>query len=399
MQHPSAPQFQPNSGRVINFIILWPLLFSLLGALHQDPEALPTPKVATESKLTAHQEESSNDNTEGHDHSSGAMMPQPWLRFCVSGNAPLIGSPVVDRAGRLYFLSSDGYLHAFEEDGRYRFSYTVKGSPRGNLTLRQSDSAILLGTASRYLYAISQSGAQIFKRRTLSPVWSGITPLSDNSIAFVGLDRRIYALYANGGSRYRVKMPSAITGEILVTRPGLVWVPLKRGVARLEDSFNLQRIALGASIKQLIPFKDGIIAQSEQEIFILDSAGKLTHTISSIVAAGEIEHGLAYILKQDGSLTTISDRGQGADRLKEFTLQKFNSLSISAAPLVYRDGENIVSLVPTTSGDLLISRNGKIRRLKISKESLATPVRGRNGQFYVPSASGRICAIKNHELP
>src|SRR6478609_5234896 len=56
--------------------------------------------------------------------------------WCASGGAALVGEPVLDKHERVYAATSDGYLHAFERDGRFRFSYTVQGTPLGSVSLR-----------------------------------------------------------------------------------------------------------------------------------------------------------------------------------------------------------------------------------------------------------------------
>src|SRR5690606_14887190 len=67
------------------------------------------------------------------------------VMWCASGGAPIVGAPVVDESDRSYIATADGYLHAFERDGRFRWSYTVKGTPLGSVSIRPSDGAILMG--------------------------------------------------------------------------------------------------------------------------------------------------------------------------------------------------------------------------------------------------------------
>lgn len=351
------------------------------------------------SRFTEASQNQANKNNHSALSWSRTSTERPWLRFCVSGNAPLIGAPVVDQQGRLYFLSSDGYLHAFEEDGRYRFSYTVKGSPRGSLTLRKSDNAILLGTASSYLYAISQTGGRIFVRRTLSPVWSGITALSQQSVAFAGLDRRIYALHAQGGSRYRVKMPGSITGEMLVTRPGLVWVPLASGVARLEDSFKLKKVSLGQSIRRVLPLGNGVMAQGDEQLFILSDSGELIEEVDSVVAIGSLSRRRGFLVLKDGSLLALEPNHSSSQSVQKQLFHQYPRLQLSGYPLVYEENSELISFMPTVSGHLLATRGDKSYELKIANESLGAPIKGRNGLVYVSSASGRVCALNSHELP
>ncbi len=331
-------------------------------------------------------------------HFNQASSVEPLFRFCVSGNAPLVGGPMSDKQGRLYFLSSDGYLHAFEADGRYRFSYTVKGSPRGNLTLRRGDGAILLGTASGFLYAISQRGGKIFERRALTSIWSGISPLSGRSIAFVGLDQRIYALYSNGQARYRVKIPGQIAGEMLVGPGELVWLPLTDGVVQLKSSYRLQKIPLNDSIDQLIAFQEGVLAKGQKNLFYLDRRGRIRDTKKGVQAMAVDGDSGAILFQEDGQLLHLEAKPNQAG-FDLSLIHQFPPLKLSGDPVLAQLNGESVALLTTETGHLWMYRGGEARKLKLSHESIGTPVHAQADQYYIPSASGRVCALKLNELP
>src|SRR5690606_10844033 len=108
--------------------------------------------------------------------SLGKAEPSDCARvlWCASGGAALVGDPVLDQKERVYVATSDGYLHAFERDGRFRFSYTVDGTPQGSVSLRASDGVVLVGTTAGFIYAINQNGHLHWKHRTTTAVWSGL---------------------------------------------------------------------------------------------------------------------------------------------------------------------------------------------------------------------------------
>ncbi len=137
---------------------------------------------------------------------AGAARPRSPGILCPRRRAP--GRPSARGwLGRLYLVTQDGYLHAYEADGRFRFSFTVTGTPLGSPSLRPADGAVLLGTTARSVYGIGSEGQLFFRAHTVTPVWSGLHARDAQSVVYIGLDRYLYALSNRGVALYRVPIP------------------------------------------------------------------------------------------------------------------------------------------------------------------------------------------------
>lgn len=312
--------------------------------------------------------------------------------WCIHGGSALVGSPVVDDQGRVYLVTADGYLHAFEADGRYRFSYTVKGTPLGSISLRPSDGAILLGTTAQRVYAINQSGRLLWSFSTITPVWSGIHPLDARTVVFIGLDFRLYALSTTGAARYRVPVPGIPVGEPTIDASGTVWVPLDTGIAGIEQAHRVERIPFEAPVERIVPLGgDRLVALSGGRVWTVadDRSPRDRGTADYVSAVGEVW--LAASEEGDALL---------------FDGQKRSSVSVPAGLSdnpVLTDG---TAYFPLADGSLAVFDGWKkearareagalrVRRLPVADEALRTPVRDpSSGRLVVPTASGRICSL------
>jgi len=204
---------------------------------------------------------------------SGALASPDLHGFCVHGGAPLVGPPLVDARGRLYLVTQDGYLHAYEGDGRFRFSFTMAGTPLGSASLRAADGVILVGTTARLVYGITSEGQLAFRAHTVTPVWSGLYPRDAASVVYIGLDRFLYALSNGGAALYRVAIPGQPVGEPAVGAGGVVWIPLDGGVARLEQAFSARRFALNGPADGLGLGAQGPLVVSGGTLYAFDARG------------------------------------------------------------------------------------------------------------------------------
>ena len=306
--------------------------------------------------------------------------PASEADWCVSGGAALVGAPVVDADDRLYFASADGTLHAFEADGRYRFSFTLRGTPLGSVSLRPADGSILLGTTERLVYAVSQNGVLRWSFSALTPVWSGIVPLDATSVVFLGLDRFLYALTTTGAARYRVRIPGEPVGEPLVTADGAVWIPLQDGAARVVGARAAQKIALSGAVETLVAQARGVAARSGRSVVLLRADGSIQERLEADEIGGSAA-GLALV-QNTGALEWRSARGT------QRTTAKLGA-RLSASPLVTTD---LVAL-PLQNGDLgLLNAAGTLELRKLGGAALGRPVAGRT-RLFVPMADGQICAL------
>lgn len=302
--------------------------------------------------------------------------------FCVSGGAPLVGEPVLDEQDRLFFTTSDGYLHAFEADGRYRFSYTVSGMPLGRVSLRPSDGTILLGTSTKLLYAIGPGGSLRWSAQILTPVASGIHPLNAGAVIFLGFDRQLYGWSTTGAVLFRVALSSAPLGEPVVSSSGAIWVPTARGLDRIEQKKSSDSIVFPEGVDELFPYAGGVVARAGRRALVLDAEGREIQRFSAS-RIGASEEALAWIDEQ-GDLKWLVEGRELQVALDDAALVSA-ALGVSAHEVV----------VPLVDGRVLfIDRQLKIRSERLIGERLMMPHPARRG-WLVPSASGWICKLRS----
>ena len=314
----------------------------------------------------------------------------PGLRgFCMHGGAPLVGRPLVDTLGRLYLVTQDGYLHAYEADGRFRFSFTVTGTPLGSPSLRASDNAVLLGTTARAVYGIAADGQLSFKAHTVTPVWSGLHARDAASVVYVGLDRYLYALSNHGAALYRVALPGQPVGEPVVAHNGLVWVPLDTGLARMEQARSVRRFPTPAPVDELALSARGPFVLTAGSLWSFQPSGSAT------------DHGRAGTLLADGtSVLALDGRGgglwfPGGDPARAVALGPYEALEPSGEGGLLHGR----ALLPLDTGEVALldvtnPAATSLRRSPILSESLALAAFTPGGaRILVTSRSGRACLL------
>lgn len=300
-----------------------------------------------------------------------------------------MGYPLVDRLGRLYLVTQDGYLHSYEPDGRFRFSFTVSGTPLGSPSLRPSDEAVLLGTTARSVYGIRPDGQLSFRAATITPVWSGLHARDERSVIYVGLDRYLYALSNHGIALYRVPIPGQPVGEPAVAPGGVVWVPLDTGLARIHQALSVQRFPTAAPVDQVVLGARGPFALSGGQLWSFTQDGTAQ------------AHGPAEGLAGDGTSVLAWDGAgggtwfPGGDVSQAVTLHVLAGLRPSGTGGLA--GER--ALLPLEDGEVALvdlSRPGApaVRQMKILSEPVElaafTPSRAR---LLVTSRGGRACLL------
>lgn len=315
--------------------------------------------------------------------------------WCASGGAPVVGQPVFDEQERVYVATSDGYLHAFERDGRYRWSYTVKGTPLGSVSLRPHDGVILMGTTASLVYAISQSGTLYWRFSTTTPVWSGLLAMNSQTVVFLGLDERLYALANTGRARYRVRAPGTPMGGPVVAPGDVVWVPLANGVARFKAAYQLQHFPLPSPAEQLIDLGDQAIVRAGGRAYRIESGEE------------PIDLGPAESLAGDGRrVLVLANEGHHQSLMAE-NLRK----SIPASEPENKKESMVFALpelsdapalsqgrlwMPEKTGRLRIRQlgSGKEAVIRVGESELKTPLVSASGERAVLSDYlGRFCVV------
>lgn len=306
----------------------------------------------------------------------------PEVEFCISGGAPLVGEPQLDSRGRLYFVTLDGYLHAFEADGRYRWSYTVQGAPTGGALLRADERAILLATSERLFYVIDESGVLQSQQRLVSPQESEFRALQQNALGFVGRDNYFYSITARGGARYRVRLPEIPSGQWEAHSEEQIWIPVPSGVLRLQAAQKLQKIELPHAIEQLELEERELLALGGSQIYHIDLSGNLFHQqrAHDLVQGSEAR---ALFLDHHRFIWS-SSQGEKSFQLPA-DAQKSGSPAVSAQQV----------LIPLQDGTLWLQPwSGEARRVQVSRSALLQPlVSAQNSRWIIPDQQGVICSV------
>lgn len=310
-----------------------------------------------------------------------------FVKWCASGGAPIVGAPVVDLKERAYVATSDGYVHAFERDGRFRWSYTVSGTPLGSVSLRPSDGAILMGTTAQFIYAINQNGSLRFRYPTLTPVWSGLHALNAETVVFLGHDERVYAISNQGLRKYRVRAPSAPMGEPVVAPHDVVWLPLVDGLARFEAAFKLDRFPLPAPVEKAVALGNSAVVRAGGQGFHVAKDGATRDLGPVRLLSGDGARVL--IVDPEGGLALLDDKLESSKLTVPAELVK----RLSAAPTLAGDR----LWLPLSDGRVVVTDFEYKEPIEVvlKTRSLVSPVVGVSGKWaLVPSRGGEFCAVE-----
>ncbi len=221
------------------------------------------------------------------------------------------GEPVVDGQGRVYVTTTDGHLHAFEPDGRYRWSYTMSGAVMGRSMLRNFERALLVGTTDKWLYSITDAGLLDWAYPTLTPVMSGLVPAPDRSFVYVGGDGYVYSVSPGGVTRWRVALGGFASGDPLVGTEGVVWVSAGRELLRLQGAWRAHRSALpGEATSAPLPLSDGVAVVAGSELVAFDAQGRGRFSKPDVAYAAPSGSGLVTV-SPAGRVEVIDASGRG----------------------------------------------------------------------------------------
>lgn len=295
------------------------------------------------------------------------------------------GEPLVDGAGRVYVTTTDGYLHSFEPDGRYRWSYTVSGAVMGKPVIRPSDGALLVGTSDRWLYAVMDTGLLGFAYPTLVPVMSSLVSGPDGSILFGGGDGYLYAFSPGGTARWRAPLGGILTGDPWLGPGGSVWVASGRELLRLDKAWRAHRSVLPAeAVSSPVGLGDGVAVIAGDELIAFDREGRGRFSKRGVAFAASSGSGVLSV-SPEGRVEIVDASGRSV------FLRALRSAP-SAAPL----GFGGVIYVPLMNGFLAAIGRGAeaVELLPVGDGALGRPVLdAARRQLLVPVSGARICAV------
>jgi len=159
----------------------------------------------------------------------------PTQRFRFDAGAPLVAPAGVAEDGGLCVGTVDGYVHALNADGSYRWSRSVHGA----VTRRPLFAGQLwyIATSADRVYALTRDGALYWVFKPPSPINSELAADAAFALYFVAADRFLYGVSAHGGVTLRTPFGDLKAGPS--SGPdGAIWAKNQAGIvvrARGQD--------------------------------------------------------------------------------------------------------------------------------------------------------------------
>ena len=138
-----------------------------------------------------------------------AAPAEPFEVFRFSAASALFAPPGVGRDGSVYVGSGEGYVHALASDGRYRWSYTVKGRIVAAPVEEPATGRVFVATSEARLYALEPDAhlRWVFPLPVAPKTELALTP--KGTLLFVGRDDYLYGVTTSGALTLRLSAAGA----------------------------------------------------------------------------------------------------------------------------------------------------------------------------------------------
>ena len=167
-----------------------------------------------------------------------ALFPAPRFRF--DAGAPLLAPAGVAPDGMLCVGTVDGYVHALDADGSYRWSRSVSGAVARRPLF--AGEHWYIATSAERLYALTREGTLSWIFKPPSPIQSELTAGPAGTLYFVAADRCLYAVSTRGGVSLRLPFGELKAGPI--TGPdGAIWAENQSGSVIRVHGLDVRRFA------------------------------------------------------------------------------------------------------------------------------------------------------------
>lgn len=150
-------------------------------------------------------------------------------RFRFDAGAELIAPAGVAADGTLCVGTVDGYVHALNADGSYRWSYSLHGAINRR-PLRVGDLWYVATSADR-IYAFKPDGSLSWVFKPMSPVDSELAADTLGTLFFVAADHFLYGVSGHGAVVLRTPFGQLQAGPILGP-DGAIWARNPTGLLR-----------------------------------------------------------------------------------------------------------------------------------------------------------------------
>ncbi|HVU24983.1 MAG TPA: S8 family serine peptidase [Opitutus sp.] len=277
------------------------------------------------------------------------------------------GSAAVNKDGRIFFGSDDGFVYAFQPDGSQKWSHTTAGYIDTCAPAVGDDSTVYIGSSDGYLYAFTAIGTVKWKHSFGASVSASDSPAlaSDGTIYIKAEDGFLHALNPSNGSE---KWKTDLQGITSYASPSVA-----------ADGTIYQGVE-GGVLYALNP-ADG----SEKWHYATDT-GEDIFTVPAIDADGN----LYFSVLGTGKLYSLTAAGA-----KRWAFDPGTNLSSSSSPALSADGstayyagyDGMLYAIDTATGEKRWSYTlgGEVRA--------SSPAVDANGVIYIGCYDGRLYAI------
>ena len=293
----------------------------------------------------------------------------PWVIFRFHAGAPLPGAPGVAPNGTVYVASAEGYVHALDAEGSFKWSYTVEGAIVGGPSV-DADGRVYVATTSRRIYALSPNGRRYWLFNCPVRPETGVVRGTDGTLYFVGSDQHLWAISSRAGAMFRVGLSGKATAGPEAGPSGQVAVAVGSGeVSVVQTAARRFDVSVGdAPATALVWLGEsafGALAGGRLFSFHPPSKTPAWAPISASHAARARADELVLAL-EDGRLVTVSSR-DGREIARRPSVGK-----LSAPPVVAKDGTIVT---PGEDGTLrAVLPDGGVLSLRVASAALLEPV-------------------------
>ncbi len=304
---------------------------------------------------------------------------------------PLAGPPVVvspaSGQARVVLASHEGYVHALSAEGRFLWSYTVRGAIVSPPSVGEGGQ-VWVATTQGYLYAFRGDGGVNWRFRSAFEPSAALAP-SAGGMVFFPSGRRLYAASIGGGLLWSVPLGGGLADGPHVGRDGAAWLLTQEGaLLRVLRASALRRAETGQEGPgQLVLTAGGAALLQGGRIQAYDSSGARLWEQSGagLLGADPLEPERPWVLATAEGLHWLRPESGEVRDVTAFEAR------VSAAPLV-RGGW---ALVPDARGLLWVVGAGGVKRCEIASAPLLTPVLdAARQQVIIAAGDGTVRAFR-----
>jgi hypothetical protein len=327
---------------------------------------------------------------------------EPNIVWRFRSAAPVTGAPAVSPAGLVYVATVEGYVHALEPDGAFRWSYGLRGIPIGSPAV-DAAGRIYVATSDQRLYALSSEGRLGWQQRSRTrfatpPIW-----VAPGFVYYVGRDRALYHVAEWNSVPSARPLGQPVIAPLSSLGEGLVAVGTTAPDAQVfRRSSQVASLALESSLLQpLLGGKAHWFAVTSAGLSAFDVATRALAWSRPARRAGASADERTLVAEVDGELVWLAPH-------TGLELQRVPLTGdVSAPPVVTNAG---IAVVPMVSGELLViePRSGRRARVALARAPAWSPVWSERTSRITGAAGGMVVgldlsawsrALEEHESP